>query len=115
MKYRKLDHNGDYTLGSGEDFFVDSPDAVAQAVRTRLMLFQDEWLYDREGTPWTSEILGRVPPDAYDAALRARILGTPGVVEISSYSSAIDTNARELTVQVTIVTQYGRATMEAVL
>lgn len=43
MRYRREDENGDYTFGRGDSgFFVDCPEAVAQAVKTRLQLWQGQ-------------------------------------------------------------------------
>ena len=43
MRYRKLDEDGDYSFGRGAaDFWVNVPDAPAQAVRTRLALWQGQ-------------------------------------------------------------------------
>ena len=40
MKYRKLTENGDYAFGrGGADMHADTPEAVGQAVLTRLRLF----------------------------------------------------------------------------
>ena len=53
MKYRKLTENGDYAFGrGGADMHADTPEAVGQAVLTRLRLFAGEWFVDlKEGTP----------------------------------------------------------------
>lgn len=109
MRYRKLDSDGDYTLGAGGDWHVDSPEAVAQAVKTRLGLWTGEWFLDStDGTPWNEQILGkRTRGKNYDAAIRQRILGTQGVSEISEYSSTFDGNTRALSVSATITTIYG--------
>src|SRR5512138_1652145 len=117
MRYRKLDANGDYTLGSGSDFLRDSPEAVAQAIKTRLALWAGEWFLDiTDGTPWKESILGkRVNGKNPDAAIKQRILGTQGVTEITSYSSSFDGNTRALTVTATISTQYGAATITEIL
>lgn len=44
MKYRKEDENGDYTFGQGDNTFLENtPEAVAQAVKTRFELWTGEW------------------------------------------------------------------------
>lgn len=60
MRYRKLNTNGDYTFGQAQsNFYVNTPEAVAQAVKTRLLLIQGEWFLDvSEGTPYSAKILG---------------------------------------------------------
>lgn len=40
MRYRREDGEGDYTFGSGDDtWLINSPEAVAQAVKTRFALW----------------------------------------------------------------------------
>jgi hypothetical protein len=112
MKYRKLDAAGDYTLGTGRDFWVDVPEAVAAAVQTRLGLWAGEWFLDAEaGTPWAADILG-YSRRAYDAAVQARVLGTPGVQDIIAYSSQLAD--RRLTIRAKITTDYGQAAITGV-
>lgn len=113
MRYRKLSASGDFTIGSGQDFYINTPDAVAQAVLTRLRLWRGEWFINTtDGTPWNQEILGkRQRGKSPDGAIKKRILGTEGVREILSYSSNFDGNTRNLTVNATISTIYGEATI----
>ena len=117
MRYRKLDANGDYTFGHQQaDFYRDQPEAVAQAVQTRLGLFTGEWFLDTtDGTPWRTDILGKYTQGAYDAVLKDRILQTDGVKSIDAYASSLDRNARRLTVNATISTIYGTASVQATL
>lgn len=116
MRYRKLDAAGDYTLGTGNDFFVNTPAAVAQAVQTRLQLLTGDWFLDvSEGTPWRTKILGKHPQTAYDSLIKARILETQGVQNIVSYSSTLDAGSRALTIAVTLNTVYGSTTFDATL
>ncbi|TJZ75570.1 hypothetical protein [Chitiniphilus eburneus] len=113
MRYRKLDANGDYSFGAGQaDFYRDQPEAVAQAVLTRLELNQGEWFVDtKEGMPWATDVLGKYTTSSYDAAIQRRILGTLGVTEITAYQSALDSNTRRLVVSATISTRYGETTV----
>jgi hypothetical protein len=114
MRYRKLDANGDYVLTNNKaDYLRNSPAAVAQAVKTRLALWTGEFfLNTAEGTPWLQGILGKANAQ-YDILLRDRILGTPGVSEIISYSSSV--SGRNLSISATINTVFGRATLQTVL
>ena len=76
MKYRKLTENGDYAFGrGGADMHADTPEAVGQAVLTRLRLFAGEWFVDlKEGTPYVPGVLGKHTQDTYDPVFRERIL-----------------------------------------
>ena len=117
MQYRKLNPAGDYTLGSGADFLKNSPETVAQAVLTRLRLWKGEWFIDTaDGMPYSSEVLGkRYQRKNPDSIIKQRILGTPGVSEIVSYSSAFNGSTRTFSVAVTINTIYGPATISEAL
>ena len=113
MMYRKLDANGDYTMGDRKAFLVNSPEAVAQAIMTRLKLLLGEWFVDTsDGTPWATEVLtkrsvGRSP----DAVIKQRILDTQGVTEIVEFTSNFDGNSRRLSINATVNTIYGQATI----
>lgn len=116
MRYRKLDANGDYVIGTGSDFYVDQPEAVAQAVLTRLSLWTGDWFLDStEGTPYRGDVMGKYNQISHDAAIKQRILQTPGVDSILSYSSSFDGNTRALSVSATIDTIYGQATISEIL
>lgn len=116
MKYRKLDANGDYVFGKGSSsLLTNTPEAVAQAVRTRLALQQGEWFLDLlEGTPYATQILGSGTLDKYDHAIKKRILDTPSVVSISKYQS-VRTSTRALFVSCTITTQFGSTPITQVI
>lgn len=114
MRYRKLDDNKDYTFGQRTQWLVDSPQAVAQAIETRLLLWEGEWFLDtQEGTPYFTDILGYGTQDTRDLAVRERILGTPGVVSIVSYSSSVLN--RFMRVECTVETEFGNATFNTTL
>jgi hypothetical protein len=72
MIYRKLDADGDYTFGlQGGNFYKNNPEAVGQAVKTRLSLIQGEWFLDTNaGTPYNSQILGAGTVGTYDHAIQ---------------------------------------------
>lgn len=117
MRYRALDPNGDYTFGvQGSNFLVNTPQAVAQAVMTRLKLFTNEWFLDYdEGTPWNTQILGRNTMPLFDQAIQERILETPGVTSLVSYQSQVDTTTRTAYIAIQIATLYGQTSLSMVL
>ncbi|WGS52665.1 hypothetical protein LFL96_31260 [Paraburkholderia sp. D15] len=117
MRYRALDANGDYSWGQGPaNFLVDSPEAVAQLVLTRLNLKTGEWFLDTtEGTPYDSAILGAGTASTRDLAIQQRILDTQGVTGITDYASAVSPVNRAFVVAATIDTIYGETTFSTVL
>jgi len=106
MRYRPLSPNGDYTVGV--PFLVDSPACVAQAISTRLKLWQGEWFLDTTaGTPWLQKILAKSSnPEAY---IRKAILGTTGVLSLASFSGSFVGDTRTLTVSGTVDSLFGQA------
>lgn len=117
MKYRKLDANGDHTFGNGNaDFWKDTPEAVGQAVLTRLRLWLGEWFLDfTEGTPYQQGVLGKNNQTNADAVMRARILETQGVTAITAFSSTLNRDLRTYAVSATIDTVYGPVQINEVL
>jgi hypothetical protein len=113
MRYRTLDANGDYTFGqAGQNFLVDEPAAVAQAIQTRLKLIQGEWFLDQTvGTPYNTQILGAGTESTRDLAIQTVILETQGVTEIVDYASFLDPSTRQFTVAATVNTQFGQTTI----
>lgn len=116
MRYRKLDTSGDYSFGNGaSDFWKDQPEAVAQAVQTRLFLFEGEWFLDsREGMTWNTQVLGVRTANTRDPAIRRRVLGTQGAKSLLEYSSSLNRDTRDFSVNMTIDTIYGPATLSGV-
>ena len=110
MRYRKLDAAGDMTFGGGlNNYHIDTPDAVAQAVMTRLRQWRGEWFADTaDGTPWLTHVLGERTQQIYEAVIRSRILQTPGVNRLVEFETEIDVNTRALTVTAAVDTIYGQ-------
>lgn len=113
MRYRREDADGDYTFGSGDDtWLINSPDAVAQAVKTRFELWYGQWFLDTiAGTPWIQSVLGKQKPDVYNLAIRQRILETQGVNSIIDFNTNVNTSTRRVTFTATIDTIYGTTTV----
>ena len=59
LTVRSLDSNGDPLQGNGQDNFISDLQAVAQIIKTRLLLFEGEWFLDLlDGLPLSQSILG---------------------------------------------------------
>jgi hypothetical protein len=117
MRYRRETATGDYVFGQGDaDFFVDEPRAVAQAIKTRLRLFQGEYFVDTTvGMPWQTRVLGYNKSDTYDAAIRKTISDTEGFAKFISYSSSLDKVTRLLTVNSKVSTNFSGQVAESVV
>lgn len=113
MRYRKLDKDGNSQFGtSANDFHMNTPEAVAQAIRTRLDLWMGEWFADTsDGTGWNQSILGKRTKNLYELTLRQRVLETPGVIQIDDFQSSLNPDARRLTVSMVVTTIYGEAVL----
>jgi hypothetical protein len=120
MRYRKLTAEGDMQFGHGSgDFWHNVPDAVGQAIKTRLLLFTGEWFLDTAaGTPWggfplselvvrQGQILGEHTQLSRDMAIKERVLTTEGVTNIANYGSSFDPDARTFRINMVVDTIYG--------
>lgn len=113
MRYRREDYDGDYTFGRGDDtWLINSPEAVAQAIKTRFLLWYGQWFLDtKTGTPWIQSVLGKQKPEIYNMAIRQRILDTPGVASISEFNTTVDSATRRVIFTATVNTIYGTTTV----
>lgn len=109
MTVRKLDDSGDIVTSGVQ--FITERDEIAQTVQTRLRLFLGEYFRDiTEGTPWFDDggILGKgITNSQREAILRNRIIGTPGVIRLTSFSTSFDLATRVYSVTAGILTKYG--------
>jgi hypothetical protein len=106
MRYRPLSPTGDYTIG--QPFLANNVQAVSQAATTRMKLWLGEWFVDNtDGTPYLTEVLGERYNKQPDAALKRRLLGTPGVTQLISYTSQyVGGQSRLYQVNASLQTQY---------
>ena len=107
MTVRKLDENGDIVTSGAQ--FITERDEIAQTVETRLRLFLGEYFRDTtDGTPWFESILGKGSTlSNKEAILRNRIVRTPGVIRLTSFSTDYDLTTRRYSVSAGILTRYG--------
>lgn len=87
-----------YLEEDGNLAIVRNAEAVGQHVRQRLLTHAGEWFLDtRAGVPWLRDILGgQFNAVLAEAVIKAEVLDTDGVVDISSFSVRFDRNSRGL-------------------
>lgn len=114
MRYRKLDDDGDYVFGNGSAVFLTDAEAVAQAIKTRIMHWTGEWWEDmNSGTPMQN-IIGSRNLQYADEAIRKRVLDTQHVQSIIFWDSSFNQDSRSLKVAMAVETDYGIVEQEVV-
>ena len=97
----------------GDLEIVRDAEAVGQHVSQRLKFFQGEFFLDTTaGLPWIPQrgrfgIFDRpYRAGQSEALIKAEILDTPGVVEITEFEARIDASRRALVIEAEIVTIF---------
>ena len=123
MIIRIEDSNNDMTFGSGElNFYQNSVDGVAQAVRNALLLWSGEWYGNTDlGVPYLESIIGKHSQGTADLQIQDAVLGVTvinqgqsvqAVTSIDNYQSSINTTNRSFSVTMTLNTIYGATALE---
>lgn len=109
MIVRRLDKNNDMLFGQGITNFAKDSEAVAQNVRTRLLLVLGEWFLNTEdGTPYLENVF--IKPEQLalvEATLKARIVETEDVLELNEFELLFDSRERTVTINAKVRTIYG--------
>jgi hypothetical protein len=115
MRYRKLSPTGDYTFGGSQlNFWINVPEAVAQAVQTTLKLWLGEWYLNvNAGVPYPEGVIGEHSQAEADATIKGIIQNVQGVNTLTNYTSEIDPVTRAYqTTGGTLNTIYGVTPLE---
>jgi len=88
---------------------IDGAEAVAQHIKTRLLLWRGEWFLNNElGVPWDTEILRKSPRGTVvEAELKAAIRETPNVTSLDAFSLDYTPGTRSLAVSFRATTPFG--------
>lgn len=103
------DTNDVYLDDAGNLAMVFNAEAVGQHVRQRIGTFEGEWFLDTSaGLPWLKDVFGKAyDPAIAEALVKAEILDTDAVTEITSFSVAFDRGRRGLLIRsVEVMTEY---------
>lgn len=94
MKYRKQLADGDYSFGNNMQDYLDGQEAIAQAIKTKVLLFYGEWWEDiSQGIPMFQSIIGqsnkRNVTNALELLLEDRVKEVPGIAVVNEITSTI--------------------------
>lgn len=113
----RLTEDGDLYRGSSRMEMIAGLDGVVQAVRVRLLLCKGEWFanldvgipyLERDNVTAAEALLGQHFNRAKaDAAFRAAILRTPGIVEVRSLVIEFDASTRTMSVTWSALCEFG--------
>ena len=112
MKYRKLTSTGDYSFGSGSNNYADGNEAVAQAIKTKVLLFYGEWWENLgDGIPMFQSVLGQTNPDTIRSSLsmlvEQRIMEVQEVDSVKNIKIDYDRKNRTISMEVDVATTNG--------
>lgn len=123
LSVRALDPAGDPIQGNGQGAFLVDLEAVAQKIRTTILLFQREWFENLAiGTPvfqqpsGTPSILGgsgTAKNGVIAAILQQRILSVPYVTGITNLQTANNPNTRAFIFSCQVNTAFGTVTISS--
>jgi len=115
MRVRKLDTNGDYSMGhNASDWLVDSPACVDQVIQTSLRLFQGEWFLDINAGLPLIKILGFGNLLQADYEIKSTIEAVPGFQNFQNYQSYYNPVTRSFLPTATVNTIYGKITYSGI-
>lgn len=98
--------NGDLVLTSDANPAGTNP--VLQNILQNLRMFQGEWFMDTsQGLPWFDMTAKGSEQATVDALIQGAILGTPGVRQLTQYTSTANRAGRMLSVTFSAVTTSG--------
>lgn len=108
MKYRKQLTNGDYSFGNNIQDFLTGQEAIAQAIKTKVLLFYGEWWEDiSQGIPMFQSIIGQTNKsnvtNALELLLNERVLEVPGVEVVNEVTATV--NGRTIYVYIRCTTE----------
>lgn len=108
MKYRKLTPTGDYSFGNNHQDFVNGKEAIAQAIKTKILLFYGEWWEDLGiGIPIFQSIIGQQNSKntsiAIQSLLNRRILEIDEVVSVDEITVEYQNRKMSVYVRCTVL------------
>jgi hypothetical protein len=107
MQLNKETH--DISVTDGQISRVTASDEIAQRIKTRILLVQQEWFLNLEaGLPWFTELTGK-NVDLYKVRSYISLLinQTEGVDQLVSLDLDVDQSSRKLNIEFKYIDIYG--------
>lgn len=87
MIIRALDSDGDMTFGKGKQNYLTGQDAIAENIKTRLLCFLNDCVWDMStGIDWFTYLRRPGNQDRITLAVRNTLIKSYGVLRINSVS-----------------------------
>lgn len=110
MIVRELDKNHDWTFGRGKSNYLSKSDAIAQSVKTKLLSLKNDWFLNlKDGIGWFDYLEKNSNTQALEMECKSRILSVKGVVEITFFDIQLNSETRQLLIQVEYNDKYNQS------
>lgn len=115
MRYRKLTENGDYSFGKNHEDYISGASAIAQAIKTKVLLFYGEWWENIGiGIPMFQSIIGQMNPEGLKVSssllITQRIKELPEVLSVEKVE--VTREKRTLNFSIDVRTTEGQVALE---
>ena len=110
MIVRGLDNNHDWTFGHGLGNYLDSSDAIAQCVKTKLLALKRDWFLNREdGIAWFDYLTKNPNTKQLEIDVRTEIFKVEGVLNIDEFDILLDPETRQFLIQITYTDKFNNS------
>lgn len=107
MRVRRLDENHDWTFGKGRADYAGESEGIRQCVITRLLSLYRDWFLDPDsGVHWFDYLKKNPDLRSLEAELKAVVLNTAGVSELTAFGLQLNPDSRKLTVTLSYTDAY---------
>lgn len=115
MRNRVLTETGDYSFGKNQEDYITGKEAIAQAIKTKVLLFYGEWWENIGiGIPMFQSIVGQMNPEALK--ISSSLLIKKRIEELQEVTSVdnveVSREGRTLKFSITVTTTEGQVSVE---
>ena len=115
MTVSALDSNGDWTFGNGRANYLVTSQRVRQNVKTRILSFRNDWLYDTEAEiDWFNILGNRSNEQTILREVERVALATDGVKTIEQLSVVVDRANRQAEIVLSYTDIYDESFTESI-